>query len=131
MAMTGSAALAYFTLELARAAGHVGIPAPRAEGIKLEERLPGASALVVAYVVPIAPCPPGFECEPVTVHVVWWALWSKNKKTLRCIARHEVSHIFLGHGHGALNESQRSFMELEVKFFQRATWNEDSRCGLR
>ena len=123
--MTGAAALAFFTLEVARASAHFGLEPPKATAICLQERDPRASALVVAYVVPT---PPGSEPE---IKVMWHALWSKNKKTLRCIARHEVTHIALGHAGGARDQAEHDVFEGQVDRVLTRTWREPLHCGLR
>jgi hypothetical protein len=47
---------------------------------------------------------------------------------LRCIARHELLHILLGHVHGSLSQNEQDEKHRQVAEAQRARWNEDSRC---
>ncbi len=122
---TGSRALAYFQREVGKAAEHWQLSAPGVGGIYVFERDPRASALVIAYVAPNAP---GFEPE---IRIMWWALWAKNKRTLRCIARHEVAHIALGHTDGAHDEPERQRFEDQVNELLSLTWGEQPNCGLR
>lgn len=126
--MTGAEALAYFTIQIGIAANAVGVTPPTVRPIYLHERMRGASEMTLAYV---RPCPPGFECDPADVDVMWHVLWDGDKKRLRCIARHEVSHLALGHSHGALNNDQLALYERQVAYFQKFTWNEDSRCEMK
>lgn len=125
--MTEAEALLYFTLQITTAARHVGVEPPRVVTISPGEQHPGATMLTQAYVVP---CAPQFECD-ATIHIFRHALQSRTKKELRCIARHEVSHLFLGHRNGARDHHELQLLETQVKYYQLATWDEDSACGLK
>jgi len=122
--MTGAAALAYFTLELARACGQLGTPAPAVHAIYVHERHPFTSPLVVAYVVPT---PPGFEPE---VDVMWHLLWTEDRRLLRCVARHEAAHLALGHASGARNFDQAILFEDLADDLIVRRWHERPQCGL-
>jgi hypothetical protein len=124
--VTGAAALVFFGLEVARASAHFGLEPPKVTAICLHERNPLASSLVVAYVEPVVI--PGSKPE---VKIMWHALWSKNKKTLRCIARHEVTHIALGQAGGARDQAEHDAFEDQVDGVLARTWREPLHCGLR
>ena len=119
--MTGAQALAYFVLEVSRASGQVGLlTVPKVEPIHYHERHPGSVPTVIAYVEP----------GRRSIKIMWHALWGLNKKQLRCVARHEVTHIRLGHGEGARDLTQREEYEEAVRVFMKDRWGEDSHCDL-
>jgi hypothetical protein len=47
---------------------------------------------------------------------------------LRCYARHELLHIYLGHTTGSQSQEEQDEKHRQVAAEQRARWNEDSRC---
>jgi hypothetical protein len=118
--MNGAQGLAYFSLELVRASGQLGLEHPaKVRGVSVAERDPRAAANVVAYVTP----------DRTEVHVLWWALWKYGKKTLRCVARHEALHIALGHEAPAdLARAERQHQDVDE--ILRIKWHEPKRCGL-
>lgn len=118
--------LAYFTLQIALVAGQLGILTPRVHVMSRYDRHPsGVAAAVVSYVIP---CP--LEPNCYQVRVMRETLDTADASTLRCVARHESTHIYLDHGNGAHSEAELSFFEAEVRAFMRLRWDQDSGCGL-
>ena len=121
--MSGLDALAVFALELGRASAQLGIEAPQPVPIHVHERHRLAQSNALAYVVPA-------ERGPYQIHVMWHFLWSADRRTLRCVARHEALHLKLGHGQGAMSEGQRLGDEAAVDVELVSRWGEPSCCGL-
>ena len=118
--MTGAQALAYFTLEVARASGQLGLEhPPKVRPVTVAERDPRAAVNAVAYVTP----------DRGEVHILWWALWKYEKRTLRCVARHEAIHLALAH-EAPKDPARAERQHQDVDEVLRIRWHEPARCGL-
>ncbi len=118
--MTGAEALAFFALEVARASGQLGlVEAPAVHPVYVHQRDRRAPTAAVAYMVP----------ETREIHILWYALWGYDKKTLRCVARHETLHIALKH------QPPKSALEAHIQHeaidaVLDKLWKEPAQCGL-
>lgn len=119
--MTGAEALVYFTLQVGLASSEVRIPAPLVRAVSSAEQDPRASLNVLAYVEP--------NRVPASVAILWRALWGEDKRTLRCIARHEVAHVVLAH-EPPRDGARAAFQHVQVDVLLRQQWGEPGDCGL-
>lgn len=122
--MTGTAALAYFTLEMSRALTQLGVTdRPLAVvGVTVYERDVRTPSNVVAYRIPDDP-------KVIRIDVMWWALWTYDKRTLRCVARHEALHVALGHEVWHTSQ-EKDEQHAQVDALLKSKWNEPAQCGL-
>lgn len=134
--MSPAEALLYFTLQVFQTRQELNIQEP----VAVEEmNFSDAQSLYggklkrnsIAF---IATCVRGFECERKVVILEDQLTFSKGnrfsqRKWLRCIARHEVTHILLGHLYGAKDPAEDDIHHYEVRVFMRQKWNEDSSCS--
>lgn len=121
--MTGTAALLYFVAEITRASGQLGIPPPEVTPILVEQRHAQAPANVTAYVRPCAT-----KCEPGQVDVVWWLLWTGDKKRMQCVARHEAVHVALGHHRWSRMTSEEKEAQVASVMLARWKWPHGAAC---
>jgi hypothetical protein len=117
--MTGAEALLYFSVQIATASTQLGIQPPAVRPLLTHQRSQMAPTNVVAYVTP----------DRSEVDVMWWALWTYDKKTLRCVARHEALHVALGHG-VFYTQAEGEAQHAQVDALLRSKWNEPAQCGL-
>lgn len=123
--MTGAEALLYFTTQVAVACSQLNVTMPDVKAIRSEERSRMSGDNVVAYVAPKY-----WWKDHEEIDVLWSFLWTADKKTLRCTARHEVAHLALGHGI-CFGQDQCDRNHAKVAELMRKKWDEDSRCGLQ
>jgi hypothetical protein len=120
--MTGAEALLYFTMQVTQASKDAGLAQPPAvEAIYVNERSVAAPANAVAYIAPWGSKP--------TIVVMWHALWGYDKDKLRCIARHEVIHVWRKHAR-IVWPAENARNEADVDRWLRERWNEPAQCGL-
>jgi len=124
--METAATIALFTQLVTAAAGDLGIPAPKVAFGPLA--MPGVLAQV-------PPCPPHFECAPrieITAELLRWSMLQRSKRKvkshLQCIARHEVSHVYLGHLNIISFAAEADLRHDQVATLMWKRWKQDSTC---
>jgi hypothetical protein len=122
--VTGPEALAYITLEVGRACTQLGVAdCPAVCAVTVVDRYRLSSPTAAAYIVPEG-------IYPASIEVLWWALWGFEKKTLQCVARHEVAHIALGHTTLSADRAEAYERHRQVQVLMAQKWKQDSRCSL-
>jgi hypothetical protein len=112
-----------FTEELRRAAKELDVVTPTLTVLSQEEaQAKGAGPLTAAFVVP-----PPAKADRWAVFVVWFHLMGASDARLQCWARHEVTHILLGHRF-ARDEREAAVRHDVVRHFMKAKWRQDSAC---
>jgi hypothetical protein len=64
----------------------------------------------------------------VRVAVVWAHLMGASDARLRCWARHEMTHVYLGHVYGARDQREADRHHDIVRAFMNGKWRQDSSC---
>jgi len=119
-----------FTRELNRAADTLRVARPVVHVVSLEEALAkGSGPLVAAYIWVSRDVlsVPNYVL-PVQLDVVWSQLMSASDARLRCWARHEMTHVLLGHERGARDAREAMTQHDAVRHYMEARWRQDSAC---
>lgn len=128
--MSPSEALLYFTLQVTKAEHDLKMTGPPAKVIVMDfnaayEMYQGKLNPQTAAMV--MPCAPGTECDP-TIVVMQDEINNPRPYRLQCIARHEVSHIALGHLYGTRSYPEEKRQHQAVYYIMKWTWHQDSTC---
>jgi hypothetical protein len=91
-------------------------------GIAAHERDRRAPSNAIAYRLP-------HSYPVVHIEILWSALWKYDKRTLRCVARHEALHAYLGQEMWFSHE-QKDRQHEQVDELLKSKWNEPPQCGL-
>jgi hypothetical protein len=126
--------LKVFEREVSKAARELKVATPVVHVVSLTEALlKGSSPLAAAYIW----VPRGYDKNgvpryvrglPVQLDIVWSQLMSAGDKRLQCWARHEVTHVVLGHERGARDGREAATHHSMVRIYMEARWRQDSAC---
>ena len=127
--MTHVQALAFFLTEVTRASVQLSVPMPQVAIVEAHQRNPLAPSNAVAYLTPQFPYL-GSKHREIVLVSRYLFIFGDNKPMLRCVARHEVAHIALGHNFN-LTAWERDRSEGQVDELLKRLWNEPKQCSHR
>lgn len=128
--MSPAEALLYFTLEVSKAAKELGFK-EKVEVVEMNFN----DALTQFHFYEkkrtaafVLSCVPHFECDPKVV-ILSDQLSTPKKRWLQCLARHEASHISLGHLYGTKSLAEDSAQHEMVRILMKGKWGQSSTCS--
>lgn len=127
--MNPAEALLYFTLEVTKASKELGIREPvgvvemnfdtALTKFSLRDRRRTAAF--------VQSCVPNFECDYIIV-ILSDQLSFPKKQWLQCLARHEATHIALGHLYGTKNVAEDYVQHDMVNRVMKFRWGQPATC---